>query len=168
MSRTYLDVAVANLQFARQYTCGLLEDVRDADWFQMPSPATTHLAWQMGHLAMAEYALTMVRLRGKEPEDAQLLDKRFFRAFQKGTVPSANASDYPPIEQIRQTFDQVHQRAISELAAYQDSDLQDSLPAPYALFPNKLGSVFFCGDHEMLHAGQIGLLRRLLGKPPIR
>jgi hypothetical protein len=31
-----------------------------------------------------------------------------------------------------------------------------------------MGSVFVCSAHEMLHAGQIGLLRRLLGKPPLR
>ena len=32
----------------------------------------------------------------------------------------------------------------------------------------KLGALFFCSVHEMMHAGQIGLLRRLLGKSPLR
>ena len=39
---------------------------------------------------------------------------------------------------------------------------------PYAVHANKLGCLLFCSHHEMLHAGQLGLLRRLLGKEPIR
>jgi hypothetical protein len=39
---------------------------------------------------------------------------------------------------------------------------------PYAGYPTKLGALLFCPLHEMIHAGQIGLLRRLMGKPPIR
>jgi signal peptidase I len=39
---------------------------------------------------------------------------------------------------------------------------------PYAAFATKLGALLFCPAHEMLHAGQIGLLRRLLDKPPLR
>jgi uncharacterized damage-inducible protein DinB len=31
-----------------------------------------------------------------------------------------------------------------------------------------MGALNFSADHEYLHAGQIGLLRRLLGKEPLR
>ena len=31
----------------------------------------------------------------------------------------------------------------------------------------KLGGLFWNVEHEFLHAGQIGLLRRLMGKPPV-
>ena len=46
--------------------------------------------------------------------------------------------------------------------------LSEAPPAPYAIEPTKLGSIFFCSAHEMLHSGQIGLIRRLLGRPPLR
>jgi hypothetical protein len=39
---------------------------------------------------------------------------------------------------------------------------------PYAAFATKFGGLLFCSHHEMLHAGQIGLLRRLIGKAPVR
>jgi hypothetical protein len=35
-------------------------------------------------------------------------------------------------------------------------------------YPNKLGALLMASHHEFLHAGQIGLLRRLLGKVPVR
>jgi hypothetical protein len=62
----------------------------------------------------------------------------------------------------------VHEHSLRELETYQDADLQESLPAPTAVFATKLGSVFFCSSHELIHAGQIGLLRRMLGKDPLR
>ena len=117
---------------------------------------------------MAEYALTMIRIRGKEPEDQEFISNSFFKQFKKGSQPSDGASDYPEVSEIRQVFDQVHERAIRELAGYTDEELDVKLPEPHAVFDTKLGSVFFCSAHEMLHAGQIGLLRRLLGKEPLR
>jgi len=39
---------------------------------------------------------------------------------------------------------------------------------PLSLAKTKLWSLLWCAQHEMVHAGQIGLLRRLLGYPAIR
>lgn len=168
MSRERLDLAVSQIEFARRYTTQLLEDVGDDQWFQRVDGCPTHLAWQVGHLAMAQYALTMIRLRGKEPEDEKLLSKQFFRRFQKGTKPEFDATEYPSISEIRDTMDRVHTASLEELTRYTDESLNEKLPEPHAVFDTKLGSVFFCSSHEMLHAGQIGLLRRMLGKDPVR
>ena len=168
MSRDRLDLAVDQIKFARKYVLGLVEDVEPTEWFTQPAGAPTHLAWQLGHLAMAQYALTMIRLRGKEPEDERLIAKDFFRSFQKGTKPDPDPANYPEIAEIRATLARVHEASISELSGYSDEDLDVKLPEPHAVFDTKLGSVFFCSAHELIHAGQIGLLRRLLGKDPLR
>lgn len=168
MAGLRLQIAISQIKFARDYTNQLLQDVADDDWFRMPTEGVTHLAWQVGHLAMAQYALTMLRLRGKEPADAELITNDFLRAFKKGSAPVGNATKYPPIDEIRSVFDRVHERALTELADYDEDQLNEELPEPHALFNTKLGSVFFCSAHEMMHAGQIGLLRRLLGKEPLR
>ncbi len=163
-----LQVAIDQIRSARDYTNQLLSDVDDGEWFVIPAGCVSHFAWQMGHLAMAEYGLTMLRLRGKEPSDQEFINNDFLRAFKKGSIPEANADAYPTIAAIRTTFDAVHERALAELANWSEGDLAETIPEPYAVENTKLGSVFFCPLHEMVHAGQIGLLRRLLGKPPIR
>lgn len=168
MSRDRLELAVAQIKFARKYTLGLLEDMADVDWFRQVTTCPTHVAWQVGHLAMAQYALTMVRIRGKEREDENLLSKQFFRSFQKGTTPAFDATEYPPAAEIHDTLARVHDASLRELEQHTDESLDVMLPEPHAVFDTKLGSVFFCATHEMLHAGQIGLLRRMLGKEPIR
>jgi hypothetical protein len=163
-----LELATRQMQFAREYTKSLLEDVGTDEWYLSPPGIASHLAWQVGHLAMAEYGLTLLRIRGKLPEDANLISNDFIRSFKRGSEPVADATQYPAVEQILAVFDRVHSAALEALSQYQEADLQETLPMPYAVHPNKLGSILFCSVHEMLHAGQIGLLRRLLGKSPIR
>ncbi|MBW3599784.1 MAG: DinB family protein [Planctomycetes bacterium] len=168
METGHLSLAITQIDSARAYTRTLLEGLRDDDWFRRPQEGVTHLAWQMGHLAMAEYMLTMVRMRGKRPEDEDLISKRFLRLFTKGTRPEADPPAYPPVEEIRRVFDAVHAQAMVELPAAAPEELQVKVPEPHVAFDTKLGSLFFCAHHEMLHAGQIGLLRRLLGREPVR
>jgi hypothetical protein len=160
-------IARRQIEFARGYTLSLLEGLQPEDWYPMPG-GVSNIAWQVGHLAMAQYALTMIRIRGKEPHDSQFISNAFFKRFKKGSQPDADPQQNPTPEELLATLDAVHQRALSEIAAYTDEQLQEKLPEPHAVFDTKLGSLFFCGAHEMLHAGQIGLLRRQLGKPTLR
>lgn len=162
-----LELARLQIESARAYTHSLLEDAGDDDWFRIPRGGVTHLAWQVGHLAMAQYMLTLYRLRGKEPDDEELISKAFLRYFLKGTQPKADASQYPPMADIRATFDAVHEQVMQTLAEYPPEELDESVGEPYVIAPTRLGSLFFCAHHEMLHAGQIGLLRRCLGKDPV-
>lgn len=163
-----LNLAIAQIEFARQYTVGLIESIDESDYFVIPAGGVTHIAWQLGHLAMAEYALTMMRIRGKEPDDANLIDNDFLRAFKKGSRPIADATAYPDVAHIRQVFDGVHEHALREMPTYGEDLLRESLPEPYMAFANKLGSLLFCAAHEMMHAGQIGTWRRMMGMAPVR
>jgi uncharacterized damage-inducible protein DinB len=117
---------------------------------------------------MAEYGLCLFRLRGRQPADVELMDSAFRKQFSRGSTPVSDAVASSSPEQIRATFNTVHQRALEELATYRDADLGDSIDQPYAVEATKLGALYFCAAHEMLHAGQIGLLRRMLGKQPVR
>ena len=71
MSR--IELIVGQIGTARQYTLSLLEDLGPDDWFRQPSEGVTHIAWQVGHLAVAEYFLTLERIRGQGPDDAELI-----------------------------------------------------------------------------------------------
>jgi hypothetical protein len=49
-----------------------------------------------------------------------------------------------------------------------DSELDNPTDPPHAVFKTKLGAIEFSPQHELVHAGQIAMLRRLMGKPPLR
>jgi len=165
---TRLEIARLQIAFARQYTQSLIEDVSDVEWFQQLGECSTHVAWQVGHLAMAEYGLGLFRMRGRQEGDAQLLPSRFRKLFAKGSYPDPNPDNHPSPAEIRQVLSRVHEQVLQELPGYTEAELDVSCDEPTALFETKLGALFFCSAHEMMHAGQIGVLRRLLGKPPVR
>lgn len=163
-----LQIAIRQIEFARAYTLTLLDGLPDDDWFRQPAEGVTHVAWQVGHLAMAEYGLCLFRQRGRQPEDLDLMSSKFRKQFSKGSQPEPEPANNPAPAELRQTLERVHQQALSELAAYPEAQLAEPIDQPYAVTPTKLGALYFCSHHEMLHAGQLGLLRRLLGKSPVR
>ena len=167
-TRPQLDLALKQIAFARQYTHTLIDDLDDERWFDCPAGATTHVAWQVGHLAMAEYGLCLFRVRGRQPIDKELMTSAFRKQFSRGSQPVADPARNPPPSDIRAVLARIHQQVQQELAEYQDADLQTPVEEPYAVEATKLGAIYFCSAHEMLHAGQIGLLRRLLGEDPVR
>jgi DinB superfamily len=163
-----LSLAVAQIEFARNYTLSILAEIDEALWFTMPPGCPTHVAWQVGHLAMAEYGLCLFRMRGRQEVDLELMTSGFRKLFSRGTIPEADASKYPPAAEIRATLDRVHAQVLKEAPGLTDAQLAEPVEMPYAVHANKLGCLLFCSHHEMLHAGQLGLLRRLLGNQPIR
>ncbi len=166
MSR--LDLAVGQLKRVRKYTLRLLENTDPAEWFRQPVEGVTHIAWQVGHLAFAEYRLGLERIRGRKSEDASLISEEFYARFARESVPDPDPAKYPSPEEIQSVLDRVHRQTLHELKTLREQELDDApLASPHPLFDSKLGSLLWCAQHEMLHAGQIGLLRRLLGHAPL-
>ncbi len=163
-----ISIAAAQIAFARKYVRTLLDDLDEADWHRKPEGAPTHIAWQVGHLTMAMYMLTLFRLRGKTDDDEALVPKAYLKRFVKGSTPATDLASHPAVGEIRQRFDGVYDCLMETLPTVADSDLDAPVVEPYVGTPNRFGSLLFCAHHEMLHAGQIGLIRRLLGKPPVR
>lgn len=163
-----LQIAWRKIEFARNYSQSLLADLSDDDWFWTPENVTTHIAWQVGHLAMSEYGLTLFRQRGRAEIDTELMSGKFRKLFMRGTEPQSDRTAYPTPAEILAVLDRVHQQMRIELPTFADSDLDQPLDPPHAAYATRYGALLFAGDHEMLHSGQIGMLRRLMGKPPLR
>jgi hypothetical protein len=166
-SRAGLSIAVKQIEFARGYTTSLIADIADDEWFCMPG-GVTHVGWQVAHLAMAQYGLCLFRIRGRQGDDQRLMSSEFRKRFSKGSAPDPEPAHNPSPAEIRSVLAGIHAQALQELAGFVDADLDTPVDEPHAVFATKLGALYFCAAHEMMHAGQIGLLRRLLGKTPLR
>lgn len=166
MSR--LQFAIDQIVFARHYTVRFLKETPEAEWFRITPGGISHVAWQVGHLAMAEYRLSMLRIRGPQPHDGEVLPESYVSLFGKN-APDADARKYPSAADIRAVFDRVHEQALLELPRLSEADLDQptviAKPHPYAT--TKLAALLWCAQHELVHAGQIGLLRRELGHAPL-
>src|SRR3954464_2093707 len=100
-----LELAIKQIEFARGYTLSILTEIDEAYWFVMPPGCPTHVAWQVGHLAMAEYGLGLFRQGGRAEIDTELMSGSFRKQFSRGSVPEADASKYPTPAEIRSVLD---------------------------------------------------------------
>ena len=168
MSTRRLESMLAIFAKTRAYTEDMLAHVQPDDWFRQPAEGITHIAWQVGHLAVAEHSLAMKRIRGTQPQDAQLVSREFSALFGKGSTPTGDPSIYPNPEEIRRVLDDVHRTAMAELSTSSDDMLDQEVDPIHPMFRTKLESLQWCVQHEMLHVGQIALLRRLFGEDYLR
>jgi DinB superfamily len=83
---------------ARDYTNYLLAATPTSDWFRMPQEAVSHIAWQVGHLAFAQYRLALERVRGKRPGDEALISSAFLEKFGRASAPVSDSQTYPPAD----------------------------------------------------------------------
>lgn len=164
-----LSVAIGQIRQARRYLEDLLQNIPDEYWFAEPPGGVTHVAWQVGHLAVCEYGLAMKRIRGVRPEDEQLVSTDDFRLFGKGSVPVFDAAAYPSVVAIKDLLNRVYRQTLAELKLLDEVTAAElTADPPHPMFRTKLGALVWCAQHEFLHAGQIGLIRRQLGLDSLR
>jgi hypothetical protein len=182
-----IEIVQRLLESSRQYTLSLLEGLSDDDWFWTPDrglgdgvsatdPAAeptdavygSHIAWQVGHIAMAEYGLLLFRQRGRAEVDLELMPGSFRKRFAKGSQPSPDRTAYPEPSEILSQLEKIRTQVLLELPGYDPASLDDPLDPPTAGYATKYGAMLMAPQHEMLHCGQIGVLRRMLGRAPIR
>ncbi len=162
------DQVLHQMTWARQYTKQLIDSIPLELWYQRPDGLNTHVAWQVGHLAVAEYGLMLYRQRGRLPGDLEIMPGWLRKQFGRGSTPSETSAGMPQPLEMLGLFDRIHQQALEEAAHLTAQSLSLPTEMPYTAYPIKLGALLFCPIHEALHAGQIGVLRRLHGLDPLR
>ena len=165
---TLLNGTIEQILSARTYTLGLLEETPKDRWFEIPDGLPCNIAWQIGHLAVSQYGLLMFRIRGRRPDDLDLVPGRFRKTYSRQTTPTDNPSNQPSSDELIARLTRIHETALSELRQLEPDILLEEVDHPWTAWPVKLGAIMFCPLHEQIHAGQIGLIRRGLGLDPVR
>lgn len=162
------DQVVAQMKWARQYSLQLIESIPHELWYVQPAGISTHVAWQVGHLAVSQYGLMLFRQRGRAPGDLDLMPGWLRKQFGRGTTPRPQSENSPSPSELLGRLAKIHEQAVAEVAIESAALLCEPTDMPYAAYPIKLGALVFCPIHESLHAGQIGLLRRMHGLESLR
>jgi len=167
-AETILQGAIEQIRFARTYTLSLLDETPQDRWFEIPDGLPSNIAWQVGHLTVSQYGLLMFRIRGRQPEDLELIPGKFRKAYSRKSVPGADSDSQPSAEELLARMSRVYDLALAELDQVSPDVLLEEIDLPWAAWPIKLGAILFCPLHEHIHAGQIGIIRRALGLDPVR
>jgi hypothetical protein len=158
--------ALTQIADARQYTFGLLADLPANAWFFMPTPAVTHIAWQVGHISIAQYRLGVAFLREPKPEDTAWVPANYRQLFGRDSTPQADPSIYPSPTEIMANLDEINRHVMAEVSNFTEADLARPVLQPHRIVKTAIEALFWCSRHESIHAGQIALLRRLHGLRP--
>lgn len=165
---TVAQALARELDGTRDWTLKLLADVQGDDWTFQPAPGLAHVLWICGHLAVAQNLLIHVRCLGRS-----VLNDQFAAHFPiGGPIPSVAEHAYPSLAEVRRTLDEMHTRTLAAVSGMSDALLaepafgKDGTPHPH--YDTKQGAVAHASRHEAFHAGQIALIRRLLGKAFLR
>ena len=162
------DLLAEQLEGTRDWTKRLIADLRDADWTYQPAPGLAHALWTCGHLAVAQNLLVHVRCLSQS-----ILPDDFAACFPiGGPVPAARERDYPAVDVVLREMDRVHAATVTTVRKMPAALLREPAfgkdGAPHPHYKDKFGAVSHCDRHEAFHAGQIALIRRLLGKSFLR
>lgn len=163
MSR--LDGILDRIRFARRYTLWLLDATPEAEWFQMPG-GITHVAYQAGHIALTQFRTCLARGRGERPTDADVIPPTYRDLFGRNP-PSPDPAVYPTPAEIRASMNRVHAQVMLEVPTFTSLDLDEVVPPEHKYCKTRGEFLELYSAHEMIHTGQIGLLRRLLGHKPL-
>lgn len=128
-----------------------------------------HVKYLAGHLLSTQYGLALLAGCPLEPKWSEL--------FAAGGYTSARDDvAYPELDAIVSEWNAIHEDLRNAFASLSQETLDATAPEPLAsvfagdtIHGNSVGGVWtFLNHHQAYHIGQIGLLRRGFGKPPMR
>jgi uncharacterized damage-inducible protein DinB len=104
------------------------------------------------------------KLAPKRKKDLDDWDK----LFSMGSKPTSDPDNYPPAAEVLDVMRERRAVILEILAKQSDADLAAAPPdGPTDFWPD-LGSIYeMIPWHEMLHAGQVTMVRRALGHAPV-
>ena len=164
---------IYHLERTRVLTLRLVERIPHDKWFEMPM-SVSHVAWNVGHIATAEYFLGLVFTRGQREEDSRFIPENYGELFGYNSVVVPDADVYPSPSEIMDTLDAVHRQVLVEARDMPSSSLDEPclfLEGEFdhhPIFERKGGALEWIAYHEHVHMGIIGLIRREMGAQPIQ
>lgn len=137
-----------------------LEGVSHEESLRSPEPFGNNANWVLGHLV--DSAEGVLGLLGQP----RVLDSGALARYRRGTSPLIDAAEALPLERLLEVWDEASKRINVGLKSIPEERIDAPVPADLTWMGTTIGAaVAFVSFHQSYHAGQLGLLRRLLGKP---
>jgi uncharacterized damage-inducible protein DinB len=141
------------------------EDLRDAPLAQPTAHGGNHPLWTVGHVAWVEGGFRAMLFGEPNPLE------HWKPMFGMGTEPMADATGYPTYEEIVAAYHELRAGNLARLATLSDDDLAGSparppeRPEAAELWKTKGQMLLMLALHQMIHLGQLTVVRRALGRP---
>jgi uncharacterized damage-inducible protein DinB len=131
-----------------------VEGIRAEEGFLQPEPAGNCINWVLGHIVATRNLI--MELLGNAPVWAEQESAQYDR----GSPPLSDRQTAIPLERMLADLRASQEKLVTTLQQMSSEEL--AAPSESG---TKLDQLAFLQFHEAYHAGQLGLLRRLTGKP---
>lgn len=143
-----------------------LDGISDSESNQRIDPQMNHIKYLAGHLVNAQYGIA--DLSGAKIEHKW---DELFAGLSK--TKAMDNFDYPEIDEIKNEWNRIFQQIRQNLEKLTTADLEEEIPGSFlagsGIFDGSKGDLWaFMNEHQMYHIGQISILRRALGKAPMK
>jgi uncharacterized damage-inducible protein DinB len=157
------DALVHVLKISQTMLTRYTQDLEPDEYLHRPTEKSNCAAWLIGHLTLTE-RMGLRLLRGELPPLPEGFEKRFSR--DEGCPQAHEFGDAPGLMGL---FNEHRNRLIDAVRRATPEQLAKPLDKPIGVnIATTVGEAMnFIAIHVMMHAGQITIIRRSLGRPPL-
>jgi hypothetical protein len=156
------DVLAHSLSRSGMMVGRFCEDLSPAEYLHRPCAGGNCVAWILGHLVLTE-RMALGRVGVTElPALPEGFEKRFAR-----DESAPKAAEYGDVGVLLPLFNRHREMLVERVGGMTVEALDQPLPKPHPMFGTIAEAVNFMGIHVSVHAGQVTIIRRSLGRPPI-
>jgi hypothetical protein len=160
--QTAADAIVHSITITKRMGRRFIEDLTPPEYLHRCVPNGNCTAWLLGHLAISNRrAATMLGAT-----DLPALPDGFEKRFSRDESAPA-ATDFGDVSQLLPIFEQTCDLLIDTVQRATPERLNAPLDKPSPMFKNAGEMAAFISLHSAVHVGQITMIRRSLGRPPI-
>lgn len=154
---------VYSLQFSRGAVRMFTEDLAPQELLHRTTPKANCAAWLIGHLTLSDRnMLKRLGVTDLPPLPGDDFEKRFSR---DDGCPQAGA--FGDVSALLATFEAHRDRLIALASSMTPQQFDQPLDKPHPRFKTVGELLSFMSLHTCVHAGQITMIRRSLGRPPV-
>jgi hypothetical protein len=156
------DILVHNLTVSQKLLQRYAADLAASEYLHRPTPKANCAAWLIGHLILTERRALNLYGVSDLPPVPDGFDKRFSR-----DEGCPQASEFGDVMALLPLLDQHRSRLIEAVKHAPPALLDKPMEKPHPMFGSLGEFTSFVSHHVMLHVGQITIIRRSLGRPPL-
>lgn len=153
------DALRANQRFAHRY----LDDLKPGEYAHQPFPGVNSAAWVLGHLVLTERRA----LGALGVTDLPTLPAGFDERFRVTKQAADVQHDLGDPGELLALFDTHRAALIAAVEAAPVEALAAPVPTPGPMYKTAGDVAGFMAQHVAMHMGQVTVIRRNLGYPPV-
>ena len=162
MASTAKDTIVYALATSKLMLRRFTEDLKPEEYLHRTTPKANCVAWLIGHLTLSDRSVAQALGATNLPELPAGFDKRFSR-----DEGCPQASDFGDTSDLLAIFEKNRDALIATVQGASQEKLDQPSPRVTPMFKSLGEAAAFMGLHAAVHTGQITLIRRSLGRPPV-